>query len=184
MGEMNYTLDDYQQDALRTWRTHLPRITAKEYYVLCQILAAAEVVGRYADMVKKAIFHGKGGIDAIAKQMTDDAVVVQTLMETDVNIPGGFADYNPELVNHMRAIIGVVGESAEVIDHIMTAETVGGNVHDEEMKLELGDILYYAAVGAANIGLPLSQVAAANKAKLIARYPEGFQPQLPLQETA
>lgn len=172
------TLDGYQEATLRTWRQSLPELTEQEYFVLTRALSVATIVGKHCDAVKKAIFHGKGGIANVAKQMTDSASYVASLMHCDDMTYGEKAEVDPEILNHMRSIIGVFGEAAEVADLVLEADVSGDGVSHADMQLELGDCLYYVAVGSHGIGCNLSEVADANIAKLIIRHPSGFQ--LPL----
>jgi NTP pyrophosphatase (non-canonical NTP hydrolase) len=44
----------------------------------------------------------------------------------------------------------------------------------EKLRNELGDVLWYVATMASDLGIPLSDVASANVDKLRKRYPEGF----------
>jgi hypothetical protein len=48
----------------------------------------------------------------------------------------------------------------------------------EHLALELGDISWYLAVSAAAIGYDLEKIFVMNRAKLRARYPEGFDSEL------
>jgi len=70
--------------------------------------------------------------------------------------------------------LGLIGEAAEVSEHI---KKVIGHGHSADIGLiakELGDVLWYVAEMASNFGLSLGDVARMNLEKLAARYPEGF----------
>ena len=69
---------------------------------------------------------------------------------------------------------GLTGESGEVADLI---KKIFGHGHDfdaAKIERELGDVLWYVSAMAQMIGSSLERVAAANVAKLEARFPYGF----------
>jgi NTP pyrophosphatase (non-canonical NTP hydrolase) len=74
----------------------------------------------------------------------------------------------------LNAALGIAGEAGEIVEHIKKERFHGKELSREDLKLELGDLLYYVATLARIEGFTLSEVAAANVAKLRARYPHGF----------
>lgn len=72
--------------------------------------------------------------------------------------------------------LGIAGEAGEVADAIKKHLFHGHALDVEGLRDELGDVLWYVATLAKTLGLSLDDVAAANVAKLKARYPEGFDP--------
>lgn len=70
--------------------------------------------------------------------------------------------------------LGVAGEAGEVADLFKKHLGHGHPLDLEKLKLELGDVLWYVAGLAHLHGIDLSEVAAANIAKLEKRYPNGF----------
>lgn len=70
--------------------------------------------------------------------------------------------------------LGVAGEAGEVADLFKKHLFHGHALDVGKATKELGDVLWYVAVLAQRIGVPLSEVADANVAKLRARYPDGF----------
>lgn len=73
-----------------------------------------------------------------------------------------------------NALLGLAGEAGEVLDLFKKFWYQGHEPDDVKVVEELGDVLYYAAMAAAALGVPLSDVANANVVKLRERYPEGF----------
>lgn len=73
--------------------------------------------------------------------------------------------------------LGLAGESGEVIEHIKKYIGHGHPLDVAIMRKELGDVLWYVSALATLCNLSLADVAAANIAKLQARYPDGFTPE-------
>ena len=73
--------------------------------------------------------------------------------------------------------LGLAGEAGEVADHAKKAiRDDGGVVSDERraaMGKELGDVLWYVAQVASELGLDLDEVAEGNLAKLLSRQERG-----------
>jgi len=75
----------------------------------------------------------------------------------------------------MNAALGICGESGEVADLVKKAAFQGHDLDREHVAKELGDCFWYLAVGAEAIGYTLEEIGQMNKAKLEARYPNGFE---------
>ena len=74
----------------------------------------------------------------------------------------------------LNGAMGMCGESGEFMDILKKATFQGHELDKDHLAKELGDILWYVAVAARGIGYDLSTIADMNKAKLRARYPDGF----------
>lgn len=80
--------------------------------------------------------------------------------------------------------LGLSGEAGEVADAMKKAiyhghgfanyVATGKQVSKSDLAKELGDIMYYLAVGAYELGYTLQEIAEININKLAKRYPEGF----------
>lgn len=70
--------------------------------------------------------------------------------------------------------LGVAGEAGEVADYIKKFVGHGHALDRDKLANELGDVLWYVAVLADEIGYDLGTVAFKNIEKLKARYPSGF----------
>ena len=70
--------------------------------------------------------------------------------------------------------LGLSGESGETADHIKKWIGHGHEIDYDHIAKELGDILWYVAVMASEIGFDLDEIAARNEKKLNDRYPSGF----------
>lgn len=70
--------------------------------------------------------------------------------------------------------LGLAGEAGEVADLLKKHLGHGHPLDKEKLVKELGDVLWYVAGLANNLGVALSEVAGRNIEKLKARYPDGF----------
>ena len=81
---------------------------------------------------------------------------------------------NPKLDNKdvlINGVMGLCGESGEVIDIVKKWLAQGHQLDKERMKSELGDVAWYLAETATALDVPLEQIF---QAKLHKRYPQGF----------
>lgn len=82
-------------------------------------------------------------------------------------------DSSGQLVN---AVLGLAGESGEVAEMVKKGLFHGQPIDAAKIRKELGDILYYVAATAYCFRISLDDVAQTNIDKLLARYPNGFEP--------
>jgi NTP pyrophosphatase (non-canonical NTP hydrolase) len=74
----------------------------------------------------------------------------------------------------MDAASGLAEESGEVLGLVRKHLMQGKPLDRQQLVHELGDALWCLAAVASDAGITLSEVAAANVAKLRARHPDGF----------
>ena len=79
-----------------------------------------------------------------------------------------------ELDKLINGCLGLAGESGEVLDHIKKALYQGHTMDIKKLAEELGDVLWYIAEICAALGVDMDEVAEQNIAKLMTRYPDGF----------
>ena len=84
---------------------------------------------------------------------------------------------NPELDEKdvlINGVMGLCGESGEVIDIVKKHLAQGHELDKEKIIKELGDVAWYMAEIATVLGVELEDVFVQNVEKLKKRYPEGF----------
>jgi NTP pyrophosphatase (non-canonical NTP hydrolase) len=84
---------------------------------------------------------------------------------------------NPKLSETERlmdAAAGLAEESGEILGLVRKQAYQAHALQRDELINELGDALWCLAMTAKSAGVTLDQVAAANIAKLQARYPDGY----------
>lgn len=74
----------------------------------------------------------------------------------------------------LNGVMGLNGEAGECIDIVKKHLFQGHELYIDKLVDELGDVLWYAAVTAAGIGVTLEDVMQHNIDKLRKRYPDGF----------
>lgn len=78
----------------------------------------------------------------------------------------------------LNTALGLTGEAGEFADLIKKTRFQGHPADREHLVKELGDILWYVALGCEALGYTFDDAMDINIAKLKARYPDGFKPQL------
>lgn len=74
----------------------------------------------------------------------------------------------------LHAIMGIVTESAEIMDAYKKYSIYGTELDAVNLKEEIGDIMWYIGLLCQALDIPLEECLAANEAKLRVRYPKGF----------
>ena len=74
----------------------------------------------------------------------------------------------------INGVMGLCGESGEVIDIVKKWYAHGHELDREKLIKELGDVAWYLAEIATALGVTLDEVLTGNIEKLKARYPDGF----------
>jgi NTP pyrophosphatase (non-canonical NTP hydrolase) len=74
----------------------------------------------------------------------------------------------------VHAALGAVSDSGELATAVKAAWVYGKNLDGENVREEIGDILWYLAIAADAIETSLSECARCNIEKLKKRYPEKY----------
>jgi hypothetical protein len=116
------------------------------------------------DKIKKALFYGK----------TDDVNEVDCLREYDCsNIPLVFGPDKQKAIDIIHAIIGKATESCELLE--LLQNTINGEAFDAtNFREELGDGMWYDAIGLKAVDGTFEAEQVRNIQKLRSRYPNKF----------
>ncbi len=74
----------------------------------------------------------------------------------------------------LNAVMGLSGESGELMDHIKKWQYHGHSLDQEHVLKEIGDVLWYVALACWAIQVPMSLVMEQNIKKLALRYGDRF----------
>ena len=124
----------------------------------------------YYDKLKEIIGNDKEAcycLDKLVEQVMNDAM--------DFDSYQSFASKGIRNESNGKNLVvgfalGLGGEAGEVIDDIKKREYHGRNVSIEHTAEELGDVLWYVANIAHQLGYKLSDIASKNEDKLLKRY--------------
>lgn len=82
------------------------------------------------------------------------------------------------LPQFLNGVMGLAGESGECVDMVKKHLFQGHSLDTKHFAKELGDVAWYLAVTAYDIGYDLETILQMNVDKLRNRYPDGFDPEL------
>jgi len=99
---------------------------------------------------------------------------IETLNRYQVEALRTAAQYGDDRLTLAVHGLGIAGEAGEVADYLKKVVGHGHALNQDKVAKEIGDVLWYVALLADDIGLTLSTIATLNIEKLRARYPEGF----------
>ena len=74
----------------------------------------------------------------------------------------------------LDAAAGLAEEGGEILSHVRKHAFQAKPLDKKELEIELGDALWCLSMTATCLGLSLDEIAAANQAKLRARFPDGY----------
>ena len=76
----------------------------------------------------------------------------------------------------LNGCLGLAGEAGETLDMVKKWLFHEKDLDLEHLKKELGDVMWYVAMLCDSFGFNLDEILQMNVDKLIARYPDGFDP--------
>lgn len=74
----------------------------------------------------------------------------------------------------VNGVMGMNGEAGECIDTVKKHLFQGHELDEDKLVKEMGDVLWYIAETCTGLGIGMEEIAQKNIAKLMARYPKGF----------
>ncbi len=123
------------------------------------------------DKVKKTIFYGRDNNLNPAEEQRDISDLPMMLVASNAGIEGGFTLEEAE--NYIHGVIGIATEAGELLEAMRDA--INGNALDRvNVKEEIGDVKWYAAILAKVARFMWGDDERVNIAKLRARFPERF----------
>lgn len=159
------------------------------------MLVAAEQMADLMDRAKKTIFYGKklnteefrkvaeslGGYSKLMYEVSDQ-LEVKNDKHMYQSLPSEASKVAPENIDlrKLHCAMGVFTEAGELL--LAIRKQLEGEVLDDvNFSEEIGDVQWYAAIGADASETTLEHIQVTNIAKLAARYPEKFTPEAALQ---
>lgn len=130
-----------------------------------------EVLEEKCKLLMDALTEANDEIKEMREAIEEFDVAFNWYQKNAMRTKGGYADKFSELRN---AASGMNGEAGEVIDLLKKHEFQGHDLDKSKVAEEIGDLLWYCALGADALGISLSRIAEANIEKLWKRYPAGF----------
>lgn len=101
-------------------------------------------------------------------------------IEYQIEVQRTMAAATPNLNTWQMEILnwtmGLCGESGEFAERIKKTVFHGHEFERQHVLEELGDVLWYIAALATHLNVTIEEVMAINVAKLVRRYPHGFDP--------
>ena len=92
----------------------------------------------------------------------------------DVAVIPNEDDANPRALRLLHAGMGIATEAGEFVDPLKKHIFYGKDLDVENLKEEMGDLLWYIGIACDTLGVTVQELMEANIAKLRKRYPEQF----------
>jgi NTP pyrophosphatase (non-canonical NTP hydrolase) len=150
---------DFQSQGRRTWTTDPHPSLTRGWELLQDIDRATRLLDGSLDEHKRALFYGDDSAKVLRGTPGEDHMLGK-LDQTDWDF--------------MHSGLGITTEAGEVLEEIEAALASDGEIDQEAVKEELGDLLYYVARAADTAGTTLLEIMQANNRKLRERFPEEF----------
>ena len=124
--------------------------------------------GGTADLVKRALFyHDKKIAGRAANSMENLKNMSDYLEKNTVNLTA-------DKVDALHAALGIASEAAEMMEEIINSCIENRPIDKVNFREELGDVMWYEALGLRTIDSNFEEAGEINIAKLKKRYPEKF----------
>lgn len=149
-------MSNYIEQALQTKSPEFHGDKVHGHVFMMRLQAAIQHL-QWLDELKKALFYGK-----LNEDIADDGGATCTAFPSIVN------------VDVIHAIIGKATEAGELLEALNGALFEGKDFDIVNFKEEIGDGLWYDAIGLNAVGGTFEEVQATNIAKLRARFPNKF----------
>jgi NTP pyrophosphatase (non-canonical NTP hydrolase) len=145
---------EYLHESARTVsdQYHSDKVTTSELDFMLQAVITA---GAWADRVKRSLFYGA--------ELKTARIFSTTSLE-----------HRPEMADLVHAMLGSVTEAAEMAEHVRDVLTGTKLLDKVNVIEEIGDVLWYLALGLRFSGSTFDQAFLINITKLRKRFPNKF----------
>lgn len=150
---------DFQEQGRRTWATEPHPALSRGVELVRDLTKANEILDERLDEHKRALFYGDDSAEVLRGRGGEDYILSQL---------------DEEGWGLLHAALGLGTEAGEAMDAVRPVIAHGEEPDKENLKEELGDILYYAARLADVLDTTLLEAMQANNRKLKERFPEKF----------
>ena len=160
-----YDMQQYQAEALATESPITPdmqKMLVRVWEVSAELLFDMGTAGQQMDRVKRTVYYGKV-----------DGELMDELMPTHPT--GEKRERIEQCARLFHGICGIFTEIGEACEEMHRFIDEGGQLNVENIKEEMGDLLWYINLVLATLGTNIVEVAKRNIAKLKARYPNKFE---------
>ncbi len=170
--------NNYLEQSARTC-ANPPVVAPKEYWTnntsflfsLMEVVAAGVV----ADGMKRGIFY-KTPLKDTNKRILETTAENGDMFERLIHMAeeNEFRELSPEQMNLIHACLGMMSEASELFMAVIKSYVENKDLDVVNVREELGDLMWYQALGIRQIGETFESVGAINIKKLAARYPDKF----------
>jgi len=150
---------DFQKQGRRTWTTDPHPALSRGEELVRDLTKADQVLDGRLDEHKRALFYGDDNARVLRGAGGEDYIL---------------GELDEETWDMLHAVLGLGTEGGEVMESFRAVLAEGEEPDEENLKEELGDILYYAARLADALDTSLLEIMQANNRKLRERFPEEF----------
>lgn len=127
--------------------------------------------GINADLLKRAIFYAD---EPDKLQVRKEAMHKKMDILLAGNRGTPVREIPESLLPMLHTALGVISEGMELLEAVIAALIIGRDLDSVNLKEELGDVLWYVALGARNLNTDFETLAESNIAKLKTRFPDKF----------
>lgn len=166
-----YDMRKYQAEALSTESPvdkDMQRMLVRVWEVPSELMWDMGVAGQQMDRVKRTVYYKK-----------IDEGLMEELMPTHPT--GEKRERIEQCCRLFHGICGIFTETGECCEEMTRFIDDGGVLNVENLKEEMGDLLWYINLVLATLGTNIVDVAEKNIAKLKARYPGHFDDKLAIE---
>jgi len=150
---------DFQRQSRRTWTTDPHTDLTRGWQLLGDIDDAARKLDETLDEHKRALFYGDDSADVL-RATTGEDFILEQLDEDEWDL--------------IHGALGAATEAGEILEQVRNCLSQGNDVDMDNVREEIGDLLYYLARLADVSDTTLLEEMQRNNSKLRERFPDEF----------